>query len=57
MIIKVPVIDGIAIAVHPDLEIEGIAIAQLRDIYLGRIMNWQELGGPDLEIIYKNCAP
>jgi len=44
-------IDGIAIAVHPDLEIPGLTMTQLRDIYMGRIRNWQEVGGPDVEIV------
>ncbi|MEL6383089.1 MAG: PstS family phosphate ABC transporter substrate-binding protein [Cyanobacteria bacterium J06626_18] len=43
-------IDGIAIAVNPHLAIEGISIQQLSDIYQGRITNWSEVGGPNLEI-------
>ena len=49
---EIPVaIDGLAIAVHPDLNIPGLTVAQLRDIYLGNITNWQQVGGPNLEII------
>ncbi|MGA1622278.1 MAG: PstS family phosphate ABC transporter substrate-binding protein [Synechocystis sp.] len=48
---EVPVaIDGIAIAVNPTLTVPGITIAQLRDIYTGKITNWQQVGGPDLSI-------
>ncbi len=43
-------IDGIAITVHPDLDIEGLTLAQLSDIFLGNVTNWSEVGGPDLEI-------
>lgn len=43
-------IDGIAVAVNHDLEIEGITVEQLRDIYLGNITNWSQVGGPDLPI-------
>ncbi|MEM9005135.1 MAG: substrate-binding domain-containing protein, partial [Cyanobacteria bacterium P01_F01_bin.86] len=43
-------IDGIAIAVHPSLAIEGLTLAQLSDIYQGRITNWSEVGGPNLAI-------
>ena len=43
-------IDGIAVVVHPDLEIEGLTVEQLRDIYLGNTTNWREVGGPNLEI-------
>ena len=43
-------IEGIAIAVHPNLNIPGITLDQLRDIYLGRITNWNQVGGPNLSI-------
>jgi phosphate transport system substrate-binding protein len=44
-------IDSIAIAVHPSLDIPGLTIAQLKDIYTGKITNWNRVGGPDLQII------
>lgn len=48
---EIPVaFDGIAVAVHPTLNIPGLTVTQLRDIYLGKIMNWKEVGGPDLLI-------
>ncbi|MGF1494707.1 MAG: PstS family phosphate ABC transporter substrate-binding protein [Microcoleaceae cyanobacterium] len=48
---EIPVaIDGIAIAVHPDLNISGLTVSQIREIYLGKITNWSEVGGPDLLI-------
>jgi phosphate transport system substrate-binding protein len=48
---EIPVaFDGIAVAVHPTLKIPGLTIAQLKDIYLGKVMNWKEVGGPDLLI-------
>lgn len=48
---QVPVaIDAIAIVVHPDLPIDGLSVAQIRDIYAGSITNWQFVGGPDLPI-------
>jgi phosphate transport system substrate-binding protein len=43
-------IDGIAVAVHPSLEIPGLTIEQLKGIYLGQIQNWQAVGGPDRAI-------
>jgi phosphate transport system substrate-binding protein len=43
-------IDGIAIAVHPSLDIPGLTIQQHDDIYAGKITNWKEVGGPDLRI-------
>ena len=48
---EIPVaLEGIAIAVHPDLSVEGLTIAQLRDIYTGQIDNWSQVGGPNLAI-------
>ncbi len=43
-------IDGIAIAVHPSLNLAGLTLAQLKDVYTGKITNWQQLGGPNLPI-------
>ena len=49
---EIPVaIDGIAVIVHPDLDIPGLTIDNLRDIYTGKITNWRELGGQNLQII------
>ena len=50
-------IDGIAVVVHPDLAIEGLTIDQLRDIYLGNITNWREVGGPNLEVQPFSMSP
>lgn len=43
-------IDGIAIAVNPGIDIEGLTLDQLRGIFLGEITNWSELDGPNLAI-------
>ncbi len=49
---EIPVaIDGIALAVNPKLNISGLTIAQIKDIYMGKITNWKDLGGNDLAII------
>ncbi len=48
---EIPVaIDGIAIAVNPNLNIPGLTLTQLKDIYTGKITNWQEIGGENLPI-------
>jgi ABC-type phosphate transport system substrate-binding protein len=48
---QVPVaIDGIAIAVHPSLNIEGLTLEQIKGIYTGQITNWSQVGGPNLKI-------
>jgi phosphate transport system substrate-binding protein len=43
-------IDGIAVAVNPTLPVRHLTIEQLRQIYLGKITNWKQIGGPDLLI-------
>jgi phosphate transport system substrate-binding protein len=49
---QIPIaLDGIAFVSHPDLSIPGLSIQQVQDIYLGKVKNWQELGGPDLPIV------
>ncbi len=49
---EIPVaIDGIAIAVNPNLNISGLTIAQIKDIYTSKITNWQQVGGSNLPII------
>lgn len=48
---EVPVaIDGIAVVVHPSLNITGLTIAQYDAIASGAITNWQEVGGPNRKI-------
>jgi phosphate transport system substrate-binding protein len=43
--------DVLAIVVNQSNPIGGVTRDQLRDIYLGKITNWQELGGPDRLIV------
>ncbi|MCS6959878.1 MAG: phosphate ABC transporter substrate-binding protein [Pseudanabaenaceae cyanobacterium SKYGB_i_bin29] len=43
-------IDGLVVAVNHSLPVQGITVAELRDIYTGKIRNWREVGGPDLPI-------
>lgn len=44
-------IDGISIYAHPSNPVEALTLAQIKDIYTGRITNWKEVGGPDAGII------
>ena len=49
---EIPVaIDGIAIAVNNNLNIPGLTLAQIKDIYTGKITNWQQIGGENLAIV------
>jgi phosphate transport system substrate-binding protein len=44
-------LDGIAVIVHPHNQLTALALAQLRDIFTGKISNWREVGGPDLPLL------
>ncbi|MBU4483150.1 MAG: PstS family phosphate ABC transporter substrate-binding protein, partial [Actinobacteria bacterium] len=43
--------DGIAVIVHTSNPIQGLTIEQIKDIYIGKITNWKELGGQDQKIV------
>jgi ABC-type phosphate transport system substrate-binding protein len=48
---QIPIaIDGITFYVHKAVPISGLSIDQLQAIYLGKVTNWKQLGGPDLPI-------
>ncbi|MEH2397333.1 PstS family phosphate ABC transporter substrate-binding protein [Nostoc sp.] len=42
--------DGIAVVVNPSLNVPGLTVDQLQQIYLGKITNWSQIGGPNLPI-------
>ncbi|HEY9826678.1 MAG TPA: substrate-binding domain-containing protein, partial [Stenomitos sp.] len=47
-------IDGIALFVNPQLfsqGVKGLSLDQVRDIFTGKIQNWQEVGGPNEAIV------
>ncbi|HEY9865636.1 MAG TPA: PstS family phosphate ABC transporter substrate-binding protein [Candidatus Obscuribacterales bacterium] len=51
-LIEVPVaIDGIVVAVNPNLNIQGLTINELKQIYTGKITNWSQLGGENVPIV------
>ena len=43
--------DGICIAVNPANSILGLSTAQIRDLYTGKVKNWKDVGGPDMEVV------
>jgi phosphate transport system substrate-binding protein len=43
--------DCIVPAVHPSNSVNNVTMQQLKDIYMGKIKNWKELGGPDRQIV------
>jgi serine/threonine protein kinase len=42
--------DALSIVVNPELNISNLTVAQLRDIYSGRVTNWAEVGGQNIPI-------
>lgn len=44
-------LDALAIYVHQDNPIRSLTIAQLSEIFRGRITNWSAVGGPDRQIV------
>jgi len=38
-------VDGIAVVVHPDNPVTALTLAQLRQVFSGRLWDWAELGG------------
>ncbi|MDO5844955.1 MAG: phosphate ABC transporter substrate-binding protein [Methanocorpusculum sp.] len=43
--------DGIAVVGHSSNVVNGLTLQQIKDIYQGKITNWKEVGGEDLEIV------
>jgi phosphate transport system substrate-binding protein len=43
-------LDGIAIIVHPSLQITSLTTGQVAGIFSGNITNWKEVNGPELTI-------
>ena len=43
--------DGVCVVVHPSNSVKELTTQQVRDIYMGKITNWKQVGGPDLKIV------
>src|SRR5688572_7111206 len=43
--------DGLSVYLHEKNPVRELTIAQLRDIFTGRITNWKQVGGNDVTII------
>jgi phosphate transport system substrate-binding protein len=51
-VVEIPVAkDGIAIYANEANKVESLTVDQLRDIYLGKIKNWKEVGGNDAPVV------
>lgn len=44
-------LDGLPILVHPSNPIKNLTVEQVRNIYLGKITNWKDVGGPNKKIV------
>jgi len=42
--------DGFVFITHKDNPVDSLTVEQIQDIYTGKITNWKEVGGKDLEI-------
>ncbi len=49
--VHVIALDGIAIVVHKSNPVSGLTIEQIRGIFTGRITNWKDVGGTDMDIV------
>ncbi|MBN1399563.1 MAG: phosphate ABC transporter substrate-binding protein [Anaerolineae bacterium] len=43
--------DGIAVVTNPGVELPGLTVEQVRDIFSGKVQNYSEVGGPDAAIV------
>lgn len=43
--------DGIVVVTHPSNKVKDFTIEQVKDIFTGKVTNWKELGGDDMEIV------
>ena len=44
-------VDALVPVVHPSNGVKDLSREQLADIYMGKIMNWKEVGGADARIV------
>lgn len=43
--------DGVCVVVHPSNPVSALTNDQIKDIYMGKITNWKQVGGPDMAIV------
>jgi phosphate transport system substrate-binding protein len=46
--------DGISIVVNKNVKISNISMANLASVFAGKITNWKDLGGQDMQIVVVN---
>ena len=51
-LVRIPVgLDGIAVVVHTDNPVEVLTLAQVRDLFRGRALNWEQVGGAARDVL------
>ena len=51
-LVRIPVgLDGIAVVVHTDNPVETLTLVQIRDLFRGRALNWEEVGGAARDVL------
>ena len=51
-VVEQPVaLDALAVFVHSSSPVQSLTVAQLKDIFQGKVTNWSQVGGPDAQII------
>jgi phosphate transport system substrate-binding protein len=43
--------DGVCVIVHPSNPVSALTTEQVRNIYMGKIKNWNQVGGPNAPIV------
>lgn len=43
--------DGIVVVTHPSNSVKDLTIDEVKQIFTGKVTNWKELGGEDMEIV------
>jgi len=43
--------DALSVYLNEHNPVENLTLAQIKDIYTGRVTNWKEVGGPDAKIV------
>ena len=49
--------EDIVVVVHPQTGVGALTLEQVRQLFLGQVMNWQELGGNDLPVQVWTFSP
>jgi len=51
-LVRIPIgLDGIAVVVHSENPVEALTLVQIRDLFGGRALNWEEVGGAAGEVL------